>query len=415
MQVSLNKPQMQFLQMRHKFRGFVSGYRGGKTYVGSVARIDHFLRNPKINQGYFAPTYPQIRDIFYPTIEEVSHAMGVRCDIKTGNKEVHIYNGGKFIGTIICRSMQDPSSIIGFKIGDALCDELDTMSLDKAQAAWNKIIARMSYKGSTIRNGVDVTTTPEGFKFVYEKFFKNPTESYGLIHASTYDNEANLPDDYISSLIETYPEELIEAYLNGQFVNLTSGTVYRNYSKKTCGTDAIIQKGETLLIGQDFNVNNMASVVYVRREGVWLGVDELTGLADTPALMGVVGDRYQGHNIIFYPDSSGKNTSSKSASVSDISIINEKYATRYRSTNPLVKDRVLAVNMAFTKGLLKINEEKCPETVKCLEQQAYDKNGVPDKSTGVDHQVDALGYPIAYEMPINRPAINTTLRMGGMY
>jgi hypothetical protein len=27
--------------------------------------------HPKINQGYFAPTYPQIRDI-YPTIEEVA-------------------------------------------------------------------------------------------------------------------------------------------------------------------------------------------------------------------------------------------------------------------------------------------------------------------------------------------------------
>ena len=45
-------------------------------------------------------------------------------------------------------------------------------------------------------------------------------------------------------------------------------------------------------------------------------------------------------------------------------------------------------------------------TARCLEQQAYDKNGVPDKSGNNDHQNDATGYPIAYEMPIVKPVIN---------
>jgi hypothetical protein len=45
--------------------------------VGGLWR--HLQRDvgaPKINQGYFAPTYPQIRDIFYPTIEEVAFDWG---------------------------------------------------------------------------------------------------------------------------------------------------------------------------------------------------------------------------------------------------------------------------------------------------------------------------------------------------
>ena len=40
------------------------------------------------------------------------------------------------------------------------------------------------------------------------------------------------------------------------------------------------------------------------------------------------------------------------------------------------------------------------------QQQAYDKNGEPDKSGGVDHQNDGTTYPIAYEMPIRKPVIN---------
>ena len=77
------------------------------------------------------------------------------------------------------------------------------------------------------------------------------------------------------------------------------------------------------------------------------------------------------------------------------------------NTNPAVKDRVIAVNTALEKGQLFINSDKCPETVRCLEQQVYDKNGEPDKKSGDDHQNDATGYPIAYELPIIKPFIGS--------
>jgi hypothetical protein len=68
--------------------------------------------------------------------------------------------------------MEKPGSIVGFKIGNAMVDELDVMVAAKAQQAWRKIIARMRYKVDGLRNGIDVTTTPEGFKFVYQQFVK---------------------------------------------------------------------------------------------------------------------------------------------------------------------------------------------------------------------------------------------------
>jgi hypothetical protein len=199
-------PQASFLAMPQKFRAFVAGYGSSKTVTGCMAICKNFYEWPLINQGYFAPTFSHIRDIFYPTIEEVAYMFDMVVDIKESNKEVHFYSGGQYRGTTICRSLERPGSIIGFKIGHAMVDELDILPIHKARIAWQKIIARMRYLIPGLKNGIDVTTTPEGFKYVYQLFYKNPLEkpelsaNYGLIQASTYDNEKNLPADYIPSL-----------------------------------------------------------------------------------------------------------------------------------------------------------------------------------------------------------------------
>jgi hypothetical protein len=399
--------------MEHKFRAYVAGFGSGKTWVGCGGLMQHFWEYPRINAGYFAPSYPQIRDIFYPTVEEVAADWGLSVKINESNKEVHVFEGRKSRGTIICRSMERPDTIVGFKIGKALCDELDVMKAEKAQQAWRKIIARMRYKVDNLKNGVDVTTTPEGFRFVHSQFVKQLSEKpalgdmYGLIQASTYDNEANLPDDYIDSLFQSYPPQLIDAYLRGQFCNLTSGSVYPNFDRKLNHSDAEIKPGEPLHIGLDFNVLRMAAVIYVIRDGNPIAVEELVDVRDTPDMARLIGERWRdnGHAITIYPDASGQNTSSKKASESDISILKQaKFTINVGSTNPAVKDRVLSTNAMLLNGQgvrrMKVNTRRCPKFTEGLEQQAYDERGEPDKSSGVDHVNDAGTYPIVRMYPI---------------
>ncbi|EGY53135.1 phage terminase [Neisseria shayeganii 871] len=413
---TLNVPQSKFLAMPHKFRAYVAGYGSGKTWVGCDSLMIHCLRYPKINAGYFAPTYPQIRDIFYPTVEEVAFDCGLSVSINQSNKEVHVYSGSRYRSTVICRSMDNPASIVGFKIGHALCDEIDTMKREKAREAWRKIIARMRYKVDGLRNGIDVTTTPEGFQFVYEQFVKAVREKpelgklYGLIQASTYDNAANLPDDYITSLKASYPPQLIEAYLNGQFVNLNSGTVYSNFDREENHTDAEMEHGEALHIGMDFNVLKMAAVVYVIRDGNPYAVAELTDVRDTPTMADLLKERYAGRAITIYPDASGQNRSSKNWSQSDISILKQAgFVIRVDSTNPSVKDRVNSTQAMLLNGngerRLKVNTRNCPRLTEAMEQQVYDNNGEPDKTSGHDHVTDAGTYPIVKLYPIKKPAV----------
>jgi len=403
MDLTLSAPQYTFLyDLNTKFRGYVGGFGSGKTYVGCLDLLLFALAHPGTVQGYFGPTYPSIRDIFYPTIEEAADSMGIRCDIKTGDKEVNLYKGRKYLGKIICRSMDRPASIIGFKVARALVDEIDTMSLDKATQAWNKIIARLRLVIPGVVNGVGVTCTPEGFLFMYDHFKKNPTESYSMVQASTYENEEYLPPDYIGVLEESYPEQLVKAYVNGDFVNLTSGSVYPYFDRERNHRSNQIQIGEPLHNGMDFNKYHMAGIVYNDKFEI---VDELIDYADTPAISHAIKERYPHNGIAIYPDASGATSKSIDVSISDISILRDSgFQVFARKSNPAIKDRVVSVNRLFEKGELWVDTLACPRLTECLEQQVYNDNGEPDKTSGVDHALDAMGYRVAYNKLIMKPS-----------
>ncbi len=414
---ALNVPQSNFLQLPQKFRAYVGGYGSGKTWAGSSGMCARFWSAPKVNQAYYAPTYPHIRDIFFPTIEEVAFGLGLRVDIMEANKEVHFYSGAQYRGTTICRSMERPQTIIGYKVGHSLVDELDTIEQKKATQAWRKIIARMRWPDAT--NGVDVTTTPEGFKETHRLFVTEVADkphlvsSYGLVQASTRANAKNLPDGYIQSLLDTYPLEQIDAYIDGIFCNLTTGTIYRCYDRTRNNSNESIVDGEPLFVGMDFNISKMAATIYVQRLNGWHAVSEIKDVLDTPAMADLLAGKYSGRRIVVYPDASGANGSTKNASESDLSILRQRgFEVKVNSINPRVRDRILSVNKQFETGRLWVNARACPTVASCLEKQAYDKNGEPDKKSGFDHQNDASGYPIAYEFPIqHRTAIVQPLRM----
>jgi len=428
--VPLNRPQFRFLRTQKKFRAYVGGFGSGKTWVGCTAMLKQFQELPRVNQGYFAPTYPMIRDIFYPTIEEVAEVMGLTVKVKRGDKEVDVFRGRRRLGTILCRSMDKPETIVGFKIGHALTDELDTLDKKKAGHAWRKIIARLRANGAP--NGSDVTTTPEGFRFVNQQFVQSLRDNpeleaeYGLVQASTYENAKNLPDGYIHSLFTTYPPELIDAYLRGKFVNLATGTVYHQFDRKLNHSEAQEQHGEPLCVGMDFNVGKMAAVIHVIRDGIPIAVYEITGAYDTPDMVRRLKEQFWEHDgngyrktreIVVYPDATGGSRKSVNASTTDLQLLRDAgFSVRAPKENPPVKDRVNAMNAMFCNAAGErryfVNTHRCPVYADCLEQQPWTDKGEPDKDNDLDHANDAAGYFISFEYPLVKPAISTTLRMG---
>lgn len=399
-------PQFEYITADDPYPAMVAGFGSGKTEAAVLRSIIGKLAYPTLNRGFYEPTYDLVRMIAWPRFEEILTRLEIPYKLFKSPLN-YISIEGK--GNIFFRSMDAPGRIIGYEHADADVDELDTLKDKEAADVWRRILSRNRQKKPDGKpNTIGVTTTPEGFRFVYRTWKESPRAGYRIIQAPTSSNP-HLPDGYIDSLRDIYPESLLQAYLEGEFVNLTSGTVYHTFSRELNNTDIVEQRGEHLHIGMDFNVQNMSAVVHVIRDGDPIAVGEFTGVLDTPAMIDLIKDRYPGHKITIYPDASGKSRKTVDASINDLALLRQAgFAVEVDKSNPSVRDRVTAMCSAFCNAngerRYRVNVRRCPTYAACLEQQAYDKHGAPDKTQGLDHAPDAGGYFIAKRYPIHKPA-----------
>lgn len=428
--VRLSKPQSRAFYSTSKSVGVVAGYGSGKTKVALEKVFNLLFEFPGVPVAYGAPTYDLINSIWYPAVESHCEEQGIKYDINKSKNVINVHG----LGNIICRSLSNPSKLIGWECGSAVLDEFDTLPTDTAKEGWRKMKARCRSKYPKFKrkrdrerfgrknhpNQMFAVSTPEGFKAFYEFFEEEPLKGSTLVRMSTYSNLHNLPDDYIEELMGQYPPQLIKAYIMGIFVNLTQGAVYPNFSRELNYTDRTVRKYDDLHIGMDFNVNKMAATVNVidleatpsvvlDKWGVPFEsetmrpapklVDEFYKIQDTPRMIEAIKERYNPkyHAISIYPDATGKARKSVDASKSDLGLLRDAgFNVVTGERNPFVKDRVLSLNAMFenAKGerRFKINTKKAPKTTKCIEQQVYDDNGIPDKKRDIDHLPDTVGY-----------------------
>jgi hypothetical protein len=387
----------------------VAGFGAGKTKSLLYKLIDLAHRNAGFTGGLYAPTAELARDVLIPELDEILEEIGIKFDYWSAPNPRYKLHFAEGSTTILVRSMENWKRIVGNNFAFACIDEIDTIRADVAAIAWKKIMGRM--RAGKVRQ-IATTSTPEGFKFLYKWFVKEAKPGRRLIQAKTTDNPY-LPDDFIQDLRDNYDPQLIEAYMNGQFVNLTAGSVYSNFDRELNACNDTVQPSDALHIGMDFNVQKMAAVVHVLRDNEPRAVDEFFKLEDTPAMIAAIKGRYPKREILIYPDASGQNTSSKSASVSDISQLKQAgFSVKASSQNPLIKDRVASVQSMLLNATgqrrYKVNIDKCPNVVESLEQQVYDDNGVPDKTQGLDHVADGFGYFIVYKFPIKTKEIRAS-------
>ncbi|MBW4580705.1 MAG: hypothetical protein KME42_14160 [Tildeniella nuda ZEHNDER 1965/U140] len=189
--------------------------------------------------------------------------------------------------------------------------------------------------------------------------------------------------------------------------------VYPKFDRALNNCTDTVQLGDRLHIGMDFNVTNMNAVVHVVRNGIPRAVSVLSGIADTPAIIAAIKNRYPNHTslISVYPDASGQSRKSTNASTSDVALLRQAgFTVIVDGSNPAVKDRINAMNTAFCNPLgdrcYLVNASECTPYVEALEKQGW-KNGEPDKSQGFDHLPDSAGYFICKFMPISAASETT--------
>jgi len=385
-----------------KILGLVSGFGAGKTFAVARKAVQLAQLNPGCDGIVTEPNFPLLTQILIPELKTALDYFGIEYEYKAGESIFYCMIEDKET-RIICKSMEGYERLIGINAAWVIMDEFDTAKAELAYSAYIKLLGRI--RVGTVRQMI-IVSTPEGYRAMYRIFVEEAGEGKRLIRAKTTDNY-HLPQDYIDTMKSQYPIELIDAYLNGEFTNLTSGTVYTQYDRTLNDTSVVDDSVSDIHIGIDFNVGAMSAVACLVKDGKAYAVNEFIDLFDTPELINTLETVYQGRKVFVYPDAAGDARKSVQANTSDIKLLRQAgFSIRADAKNPGIMDRVNGMNTMFCNAMgerkLFVNTVKCPKLTKAVEQQSYDENTrMPDKKNGHDNKgIDALGYLTSKLFPL---------------
>jgi phage terminase large subunit len=189
-----------------------------------------------------------------------------------------------------------------------------------------------------------------------------------------------------------------------------SGRIYYAFDRKDNVVDGIITPEDlaVIYIGMDFNIDPMSAVIAIRKGDTLCVIDEIRMYSsNTQEAVEEIRSRYPKSKIWVYPDPASRQRKTSAGGATDVTILqNAGFVVKAPNAHTPVRDRINAVNsrLCDAKGVRHLFiQPKCKYTIEGLERHVY-KPGTtqPDKDSGYDHMMDALGYMIDYLFPVRR-------------
>ncbi len=363
----------------------------------------------KSNGLILYPTYSLSEEVFVQPFIELLEKCRIPYDYNIASHKFKT-----LFGDIKIYVTNQANKIVGSNYTWAGVDELDIESFKNADTAISKALGRL--RGCEDAE-LFITSTPEGYSFCWDFLVNKASDDKLVIHGKSTDNPY-LPKSYIQSLRDNYDDNLLKAYLLGQFTNLQKGSTYvfdRDRDIRECKYD----RTKPIYVGMDFNNDPMAAcIIQEEPNGPQIRViDELMlshqGSGDllTDRMCQTIRERYPNNQYHIFPDATGASKHSSSR-FSDIELIRRQQGFRVhvRHINPLVINRVNSVNNNLNKGNV-IIDPKCKALIRDLEQvvnkegtREIDKKGM---SADLSHVSDAFGYYCNFRHPSVKPVIGT--------
>ena len=404
MRVELLSHQMKLVSERSaRMVCLTGGYGSGKTSGGVHFGISRGFENEGLSGIWVEPTFQLVKRVAIPEWIKTLEALGIPyVEHKSESAMTVGYGSQNF--KVFFYSGQHPERIVGQTAAWAVLDEAALLS----EAVFRNTLARVRDPLAKLSQ-IACVTTPEGFNWVHKRFLKEATDDTVLIKARTADNPF-LPPEYLENLKEQYTEQEFEQYCNGEFVAM-SGAVYSRFDPNVHLKQCTNPLDGEIIVGADFNIGKMVwALGSSTEEGIHFFDEQITYNRNTEEAGELLdnrlrnifkqhGAKYQPNLVKIYCDASGK-ARKTSASRTDTAILRSYgFKVLHNASNPAIRDRVNALNLAFHRGLVYIDPEGAPHLRECIEQQGYDDSGLPQKN-GLDHGADAIGYSIAYLMPV---------------
>src|SRR5579859_7636031 len=184
--------QDRFVHASERFSFYVGGVGAGKSTAGAVRALARALDAPGSLGLIGAPTYPMLRDATQRTVFELLDLLGegyARSYHKSEGR-LTLENGSE----ILLRSMDEPDRVRGLNLAWFWLDEAPLCGY----YAWQILKGRLRQRGYATAGWA--TGTPRGRDGFWRDFEHAPRAHHTLYRASTQENAANLPPDYVSDL-----------------------------------------------------------------------------------------------------------------------------------------------------------------------------------------------------------------------
>ena len=405
--------QWEFITCKKPINALVGGFGSGKTYAflhkTFINHVSKFNSNGVSNGWVIYPTNELAEELFVEPMREIFERNGIKYQY---NIQKHKFTTS--YGVIKIYQLQKPQRIVGAELTYIGFDEFDVESWKNCDIAYKKAIGRM--RGSD-NCEIYIVTSPEGFHYTHHQFVENDNESKALIHGKTTDN-VYLPNNYINLLEDNYDKNMLAAYRDGQFVNISALSTYHSFERSKNVKECEYNRSLPVQIGLDYNVFPMCAVLFqsypttpkVRIFDAISLSHQGEGDLMTARMCSTIKEKYPNSQYIVYPDASGF-ARSTSAQFSDIDILKQHgFTVKVRKANPPVVNRVNSVNRMLEGNIL--IDPKCKALIQDLEK-VTNKQGTRDidKSNKLlTHMTDALGYAIEWEFPIIKPTLGAIER-----
>ncbi len=380
--------QKEWWNLNNFIKLLVGGYGCGKSYIAALRAIYLSYINSPHPGMLVSPTFPIAKKTLIPHLKDIMTRAGLKWHHNKTDNEFYINN---WEGKFWVASADNPDSLRGPNLAWAGLDEPFITKKD----AFEQMLARIRVGD---HRELFLTGTPESLNWGYD-IAMNDDNRYdiGVVKGKTKNNPY-LPESYYEMLTAAYNDEMVKAYLNGEFVNLNQGRVYE--FDREVNTLHIDTHGWQIGAGIDFNVDYMSAVIFAYSSNHLHFFDEIRqansnsfNLSSTLAL------KHPGINI--YPDATGAARKSSSTK-SDHSIFKEDgFRIKSGFTNPRVMDRVNAVNKGLRNKYITVEPGTCPYLVKDLERNVWVSGDIDKKSDpSLTHAGDAAGYAVYNLFPV---------------
>jgi phage terminase large subunit len=398
---NMNTHQRKWWELPNFIKLLVGGYGCGKTYIGALRSLYATSVNKGIPVQFVSPTYKLAKRTILITLFEILDR----------NKIPYSYNKSEFEfrfplwdGILWIGSGDDPDSLKGPNLACAYIDE----PFIQDREVYMQMNARVRHPKAKMLE-IGMTGTPEQLNWGYELTFDHGVD-IGVVIGSTRDNHALKPE-FVKHLETIYTEEQAKAFIDGGFLNLTSGRVIPNFVRdKHLADDSIIDPLRAyypLILGADFNVDQMTAEIILDANGIVYYVDEirLPKNSTTFDLVRVAKERYPMIDKV-YPDASGSQRRTSSRESDHQIFRNAGYKVVSPARNPDVKDRVNSFVSMIKQERIFVSP-RCKELIKDLELMTWKNNDIDKSDVERTHAFDAGSYFVSYRYGIKTKTVTS--------